>query len=605
MPAASPLNISDPTLRFTVSVNGTAVQEKVFVSSINIVHEVNKISYAEIVFVEGTGDIGVDGDAGSFPASEGKEPDLTPGGTVSITAGYGEDTELSIFSGVIVKQALRTTNAGFELVVTCKHNAVKMTLGQKEGQFFSVKDSDTMQKVVSAYGLSATVDATTPQQEVLFQRMATDWDFVLARAAFNGYIVTLDDDKVIIGKPVFSADAVLAVGYGTDIISFEAEINAEKQPTSLTASAWDPQTLALITSSAAEPTLIVQGDVTPKSLSGTLGQKDVKLISSVPLAQGDLKVWADSTLLRMRMNALKGKVSFIGNALPKPGKVLQLTGVGPRFNGSAFINQVRHVLDDGTWKTYVQFGAPDKPIFEKENFSSAPANGQLPAIHGLQLATVMKISEDPGSQYRIQVKPASNAEEQSGIWARLASFYATSAAGAVFYPEVGDEVVLGFLESDPRYPVVLGSLFSKSKVPPVTQADEKNNTKAFYSRSLLQINFDDEKKIIKITTPGNNMITLSDDGKSIEIKDQNSNSIKLDDSGILLNSPKDITLKATGNISLQATGKATFKATQDMELNGMNIKQTAQVGFTAKGSATAELSASGQTIVKGGMVMIN
>jgi Rhs element Vgr protein len=604
MPVASPLNITDPTLKFTVAVNGSAMQEKIFVASIQVSHEVNKISYAELVFVEGTGDNGAGGDEGSFPASGGDE--LRPGNPIAITAGYGDDTEQSIFKGIIVKQALRINKrTGFELVVTCKHNAVKMTLGQKEGEFSSATDSDTIQKVASAYGLDVTVDSTSGSQEVLFQKMSTDWDFILARAAFNGFIATLDDDKITVGKPVFTAEAVLSVGYGESIISFNAEVNAEKQPPSLAAYAWDPQTLALITATAAEPELNAQGDLNGKAFSGKLGQTALKLISSAPLAQADLKTWADSCLLRMRMHALKGTVSFIGNANPKPGKLLELKGVGPRFNGKAFINKVRHVLEEGQWTTHVQFGAPDKPIFEKENFSYAPANGQIPAIQGLQLAKVVKISEDPGSQYRIQVKPASNAEGQQGIWARLASYYATSGAGAVCCPEVGDEVVLGFLESDPRFPVVLGSLFSKSNVPPLTQADEQNNIKAFYSRSKLQVNFDDDKKIIKITTPGNNMITLSDDGKSIEIKDQQSNSIKLDDSGILLNSAKDITLKATGNIVLQATGKATLKATQDMELSGMNIKQTAQIGFTAKGTATAELSASGQTVVKGGMVMIN
>ncbi|MBW8686811.1 type VI secretion system tip protein VgrG [Chitinophaga rhizophila] len=604
MAVEGPLNITDPTLKFTVTVDGSAIQEKVFVSSIHISHEVNKISHADIVFAEGTGDNGAAGDEGSFPASDMAE--LKPGSNITVTAGYGDSTEVSIFKGVIVKQALSISKGtGFELVVTCKHNAVKMTLGQKEAEFSASTDSDAIQKIASVYGLSATVDSTSAPQEILFQKTATDWDFMLARAAFNGFITTLDDDAVTIGKPNFSAEAVLSVTYGDSIISFNAEVNAEKQPPSLDAYAWDPQTLALITSSAEEPTLNAQGDLTAKSLSEKLSQTGLKLISSAPLPKADLKTWADSTLLRLRMNALKGTVVFIGNAKPKPGKMLELVGVGPRFSGKAFINKVRHVLEDGQWTTHVQFGAPDKPIFEKEQFSAVPANGQMPAIHGLQLAKVVKISEDPASQYRVQVKPASNASEQKGIWARLASYYATSSAGAVFCPEVGDEVILGFLESDPRYPVILGSLFSKSNVPPLTQGDEKNNTKALYSRSLLQISFDDDKKVIKITTPGNNMITLSDDGKSIEIKDQQSNSIKLDDSGILLNSAKDITLKATGNISLQATGKATLKATQDLELNGMNIKQTAQIGFTAKGTATAELSASGQTVVKGGMVMIN
>jgi hypothetical protein len=42
-----------------------------------------------------------------------------------------------------------------------------------------------------------------------------------------------------------------------------------------------------------------------------------------------------------------------------------------------------------------------------------------------------------------------------------------------------------------------------------------------------------------------------------------------------------------------------------VEVSGVNISQSAQASFTAKGNASAELSASGQTVVKGAMVMIN
>lgn len=604
MPAPTPLNISDPTLKYTITANSIALQEKYQLVSIHVTQEINKIPVAEIVFADGTGDPGDGGDTGTFPASDGS--DLIPGTELAITVGYGDDTEESIFKGVIVKQALQISkSSNFNLVVTCKHAAVKMTFNKKEAEFSESTDSDIIKKVAGTYGLSVTVDNTTGQQEVLFQKSATDWDFILSRAAFNGFVTIPGDDSITIGKPVFTGDAVLRVAYGESIISFNAELNAEKQPPSLEAAAWDPQTLTVITSAAAEPTINTQGNLTAQSLSGKLDQTALQLISSAPLATDQLKAWADSSLLRLRLNAMRGKVSFIGSAKPKPGTLLELAGVGARFNGTAFITMVHHAIENGAWTTTVRFGAPDKPIYEKEQFSYAPANGQIPAIQGLQLATVVKISADPASQYRIQVKPASNASGQKGIWARLAGYYATASAGMVFCPEVGDEVILGFLESDPRFPVVLGSLYSKTKAPPLTQPDEKNNIKALYTRSQLQLNFDDDKKIIKITTPGNNTITLSDDGKSIEIKDQSDNSIKLDDSGILLKSAKDINIKATGNINMEATGKAVIKATQDLETSGMNIKQTAQMGFTAKGTASAEVSASGQTVIKGAMVMIN
>ena len=43
----------------------------------------------------------------------------------------------------------------------------------------------------------------------------------------------------------------------------------------------------------------------------------------------------------------------------------------------------------------------------------------------------------------------------------------------------------------------------------------------------------------------------------------------------------------------------------DVTVEGLNVTCEARVGIVAKGAATAELSATGQTTVKGAMVLIN
>ena len=121
----------------------------------------------------------------------------------------------------------------------------------------------------------------------------------------------------------------------------------------------------------------------------------------------------------------------------------------------------------------------------------------------------------------------------------------------------------------------------------------------------MKMEFDEEKKIITIITPGANKIVISDDGKSILLQDQNSNKVTLDSAGITLDSPKDITLKAQGKIVMNASNNIEATAQMDIKQTGLNITSTANVGFTAKGSATAEVSASGTTTIKGAMVMIN
>ncbi|UWY27416.1 type VI secretion system tip protein VgrG [Flavobacterium sp. TR2] len=598
MPAKSPLDISDPTLRLTIKANGSPIKDSYPVESVYITHELNRISYAEISLIDGTVE------SADFPISD--SADLIPGNTIEITAGYGSDAETSIFKGVIVKQAIRINDGEpFALIITCKHKAVTMCYNKTEAQFSSKTDSAIMNSIASNYGVTATVDSTTAVSEAMFQKLATDWDFVLARADFNGFVIALDGDEMTIGKPKVDGDAVLRIGFGESILSFDAELSAEKQPTALQVSSWDIKQQSLLVSNAAEPSLNAQGNLSAKTLSGQLNQKELKLTSNTPLTNEDLTVWGNSSLLKIRLAAIRGVVSFIGNGTVKPNTVIELAGVGDRFNGNAYVTMVNHVLESGNWTTKVKFGLDEKFAYENKDFAYPNASGQLPPINGLQVATVKKIFGDPDSQFRILITLPSNAENQDGIWARMANFHATNKAGAGFLPEVGDEVIIGFLENDPRYPVILGSLYSTAKTAAATAADNNNYIKTIITKSQLKMTFDDEKKILKLETPAGNYITFSDDAKSIEIKDQHSNSITMDSNGISVQSSKDIVLDAKGKISLTAVQNVEIEAQMDVKMTGLNINNNANIGFVAKGAATAELSASGQTTVKGAIVMIN
>jgi len=80
-------------------------------------------------------------------------------------------------------------------------------------------------------------------------------------------------------------------------------------------------------------------------------------------------------------------------------------------------------------------------------------------IQGLQSGRVVQVGADPAGAYRVMISlPQLGMTE--GVWARLAGFYASNGFGAVFYPEVGDEVVVGFVGGELSSPIVIGSLFS-------------------------------------------------------------------------------------------------------------------------------------------------
>lgn len=124
------------------------------------------------------------------------------------------------------------------------------------------------------------------------------------------------------------------------------------------------------------------------------------------------------------------------------------------------------------------------------------------------------------------------------------------------------------------------------------------------TKNQLKITLDDDKKIITIGTPGENTLILDDDKKQILLSDANKNKVCMDKNGIMVESGKDLIFKARGNVKTEGMGIES-KSKQDTKINGLNIEVSAQMGVKVKGSATAEISASGQTVVKGGVVMIN
>ena len=111
--------------------------------------------------------------------------------------------------------------------------------------------------------------------------------------------------------------------------------------------------------------------------------------------------------------------------------------------------------------------------------------------------------------------------------------------------------------------------------------------------------------VITVITPGKNRVVLDDKRQTITVQDQNDNSITLSSTGIALNSQSDLKLSAQGTVTIEAGGAVNIRAQAEAKMTGANVTCEAQVAFTGKGSASAELSADGQTTVKGAMVMIN
>lgn len=595
--ADSPGKNASKLVSYKISSEGSPIDSKYELVSITVYKEVNRIGSATLQFMAG------DMPDKDIPLSNAET--FKPGKSITIEAGYENQNEV-IYEGIVVSHGLKLPSSGDTmLVIECRDFAVKSTVGRKNAVFEKMKDSEIISKILGNYSdLSVSSDATTYKHEELIQYYCSDWDFVLSRADLNGLVVISDDKNVTIKKPAVSGSAVLTVTFGDDLIDFTGEIDAEDQFNAVEAVGWDSSKQEIVKSSGSTPGLNQQGNLSQKDLSGVLKLDKMILQTGIRIESTPLKNWADALLLRFGLARFRGNMTFQGYAQAKPGCIIEIAGIGNRFNGKAYIGSVTHEIKNGDWQTTVGLGIHPEFITSRENVVAPSASGLLPGIEGLQIGKVAKLDGDPAGENRIQVKiPVLNSEPNT-VWTRLAQPYASEQFGSFILPEIDDEVILGFFNNDPGHPVILGSLYSSKRKPPY-EIDKKNNTKAFVSRSKLVIELEEEKKEITIKTPGKNQIFISDDQKSIKLSDQNGNTITMNDSGIKIDSCKDVIITAKANIKLTATSNIETKSTADTKIQGLNVTGTADVGMTMKGNATAEFSASGQTTVKGAMVMIN
>lgn len=590
--ADSPSKNKDRVLACSVYVNGSKLKDTFSLVSASVRLALNRIGKATLKF-----------NAGNMDAQTFDESDNTlfkPGNSIRFDAG-NTDRQDTLFEGSIIGVRI-LTGKDFRsyMVVECRDCAYPATQGRKNRIFEKKKDSDIIKEVLEDYG-SVDVDATQYQHPTLVQYYCTDWDFALSRADACGLFVFADGKKIKVKKPEVSGSPVLTVTFGEDLTAFDLELTADDQFTQYEAVSWNPKEQKAVRVSASSPSLNKQGDLQPKSIASG---DSLLLQTDAPTEEKALKQWADGMALKAGLARYQGSVSFYGSSKVKPGCLIELKGLGKRFGGNLFVGSVTHTIEDNEWLTEAGAGVSPMNITDEPDVVSPTASGFLPGLQGLHVAVVKKLDGDPLNAYRIQVELPWLDGKSKLLWARLATMYATGGMSTFFLPESGDEVLVGFMNQDPTHPVVLGSLYGAKHKPPF-EYEAKNNMKAIVTREKLRIEFDEEKKVITVSTPGKNTLEISDDGKHIRLTDQHKNEIKMDSGGITLSSAKDIKLKAKGGITMEATTKISGTAKSDISLDGMNVKVQAKVGATVKGNATAELSASGQTVVKGAIVRIN
>lgn len=247
-----------------------------------------------------------------------------------------------------------------------------------------------------------------------------------------------------------------------------------------------------------------------------------------------------------------------------------------------------------------------------ESFDSAVSDGR---VFGFLLGTVLE-NNDKEKKGMLKIRLGNEGASKNiceGV--KVMSPFAGKAYGVYILPEIGEQVIVGFLDGCFDRPFVLGSVYAAADTMLSESFDDSNYIKRFKTKGGTVVEFCDKdgEETITVKTPKElsivmkekpQTITVSAASTSIEIDGKNGKIsanaekeilLKTGSAELSMKSGGDILLKG-GSVEVSASSKAVIKSSGTLELKGNKTELSGSV---------VELKSSGIMTIKGSITKIN
>ena len=514
------------------------------------------------------------------------------------------------FRGTVCEVSIEAMEIGAysQLVVTGYSTTIQLESGEDFATFHEKKVADIVQKIVQTAGLTAKIK--TKHQAVLpykCQYRESAFNFLNRLSADYGEYFFYDGKDLFFGQP--EGSKTFQVTYGEDILGMQLSVRA--LPVNFSNHDYDEKKDAPLSGKpGAEVKGLGQFSNNVFKTSGKIFSKSTINAFRNIVDGSDLRKFAEiqQAAFAANMEVLTVKTD---NPEIHIGAIVKLR-MGTFKNkeatyedyGEFLVTNIEHTITGEGYTNTIQAIPAGLEVIPVKNVAIPIAETQL---------AIVKDNKDKDKIGRVQVQMLWQKENNDKTdWISVMTPDAGQGKdgknrGHLCIPEIDDKVMVGFRYNNPDRPFVLGSVFTGQTG---AGGGDDNKIKSFTTNSGSTIKFEDEKisiidakKKSKILYDGKGKIDIESDEEIMLTCGQSSINMKKD--GTIQIKGKEITLDASSKVVIKSMGNVEVKATADAKIEGLNTELSAQVGAKVKGNATAEITASGQTTVKGAIVMIN
>ncbi|MGX4695366.1 phage baseplate assembly protein V [Streptomyces sp. JNUCC 63] len=562
---------------FEVRVAGTALQPLVAadVVELDVSEEVGRHGRLTLIVQNW--------DADSRSVRHSDDGPFEPGAAIAVSLGY-HSRLTTVFEGVIASLTAHFPRGGRPVLrVEGRSKSVLLEHPPRSRQLADVCDADVASAVAADYALSTDAADGVARPFVVSDRIS-DWELLKRRAGEMGWVTYVRGDTLVLRPPAPNKQPI-RLDYTRDLVELHLTQDLTHAIGSAVGVAWDLDTLEAVES---EQSAAAAGVDTGERAAHDVAAadsgwpaRDERTESPAVAGSDEADARAVAAQRRAALAHYFGSGVVLGDPALRCDGWVSIAGAGTRMSGPHYVTAVRHRLSTGGYVTEFQVGAPPALV------PPARTGGR-----GLVLGIVEAL-DDPESLNRVKVRLPWRADAGDGVWARQANLDAGDGYGAVVVPNVGQEVLVGFVDGDPATPVVLGSLYNGAQRPPVFVGAGTNAVRALITPDGHALRLEDgDSAAVKLLSGKGHSVVLDDKGSEVVVTHAGSgNAIRLSGDGIEL-------IAAQGDIKLSS-------AAGNITLDSLGLQAKASGPSTIETSATFGLKASGSLALNGSLVTIN
>lgn len=513
---------------------------------------------------------------------------LKIGATVTVALGeVGAAVTSPVISGDVTSIEADYSPAGAHVVVRGYELSYRLQNTRTTKAWLNVKDDDVARSLASKHGIPpGHIDAATTVHEHLPQLNVTDWEFLAARAREIGFDLRVSDGRLDFRKAAAADTPPVQLTMQDNLERFHPRVSSASQVTGVTVRGWDPGAKQPVVGTGHPQTGSASLFQTPRVLAGRARAAGY-IAADRPLGtQGEAQVAATAIADRIAGSFVEAEGTARGDPRLRAGVCVSVSRVSSQFKGRYVLTATQHTWDgvDGYRTHFTVSGREERSLFGLTH-GPAAGGGVGPAVSGVVVGLVSNI-KDSQPLGRAKLKFPWLSEDYESDWVRVCQAGAGSRRGAVFLPEVGDEVLVAFEHGDVRRPYVIGGLYNGVDKPLLGAELIDNATGGVKRRGI-------------VSKKGHKLVFLDDDAKSgIALITAGKLRIALKDSGTTIHIAADGTVLVEGN-TVTISAKQSLKLSSDgsVDIEGSTVSVKATEAGTLDGGA--------ELTVKGGIVRIN